>query len=246
MKDHNIILEKYASAFRDLVNARIWDKDESPKTLLRLNDDNDWSFICVGMDVVGDASLAIANFLRFSLNGPTRYEDVGERYLRLYGILSAVYIQQEAIRKLYALMNCPNPKDIKSEFDRLEIRTLRHQLASHSVDFFESRGEKPQAFVPVRMGLEGFSCTITENRGDQSRTIKLDEAIINHCELSVSVLDRIYEKSIVTFFKGQDKKIREFNKKLKDLRFERDGNIILQTNAGKEQTEIRVAFTKST
>lgn len=245
-KNINEILEKYSSAFRELVNARVWGCDESPKTLLRLNDDSDWDFICVAMDVVGDASLAIENFLRFSLNGPTRYDDIGERYLRLYGMLSAVYVQQEAVRKLYALMNCQNPKNVKAEFDRLEIRTLRHQLASHSVDYIESGEKKPQAFVPVRMDLEGFSCTVTENRGDRSRTIELDKAIIQHCMLVVSVLDRIYEKSIGTIFRGQDKKIEEFNKKLEDLRFERVGNIIIRANAGMEQTEIRVVFAKST
>ena len=245
-KKINVLLEKYSSAFRELINARIWGNDESPKTLFRLNNDNDWDFICVAMDVVGDASLAIDNFLRFSLNGPTRYDDIGERYLRLYGMLSAVYVQQEAVRKLYALMNCQNPKDIKAEFDQLEIRTLRHQLASHSVDYIKSGEKKIQAFVPVRMGLEGFSCTVTESRGDRNRTIELDKAIIQHCKLVVSVLDRIYEKSIGTIFRGQDKKIEEFTKKLEDLRFERDGNIIIRTDAGPKQTEIRVVFTKGT
>ncbi len=141
-------------------------------------------------------------------------------------------------------MNCPNPKDIKAEFNQLEIRTLRHQLASHSVDFVASRKEKPQAFVPVRMDLGGFSCTVTENRGDQSRTIKLDEAIIEHCKSVVSVIDRTYEKSIGTFFRGQDNKIEKFKKKLEDLRFERDGNIIIRTN-DRDQSEIRVVFTKT-
>ena len=244
IKNQNEIIVRYAEAFRDLVNARVWARDESPKTLLRLNGDNDWDFICVAMDVVGDASLAIAHFLRFALDGPTRYNDTGEKYLRLYGLLSAVYIQQEAVLKLYSLMNCPNPKDIKAEFNQLEIRTLRHQLASHSVDFVASRKEKPQAFVPVRMGLGGFSCTVTENRGDQSRTIKLDEAIIEHCKSVVSVIDRTYEKSIGTFFRGQDNKIEKFKKKLEDLRFERDGNIIIRTNDG-DQSEIRVVFTKT-
>lgn len=246
-QDRIQILEKYSSAFRELINSRVWGCDESPKTLLRLDDDSDWNFICVAMDVVGDASLAIENFLHFSLNGPTRYNDIGERYLRLYGMLSAVYIQQEAVRKLYALMHCQNPKSVKAEFDRLEIRTLRHQLASHSVDYIEPGEKTPQAFVPVRVDLEGFSCTVTENRGDRSRTIELDKAIIQHCMLVVSVLDRIYEKSIGTIFRGQDKKIEKFNKKLEDLRFERDGNIIIRaTNAGMEQTEISVVFTKST
>jgi hypothetical protein len=196
------------------------------------------------MDVVGDASLALHNFLRFSLDGPTRYDDVGERYLRLYGLLSAAYVQQQAVLKLYALMNCPKPKDIQSEFNALEIRTLRHQLASHSLDFLEPGESKTQAFVPVRIGLSGFSCMVTENRGDTTRTIKLDDAVKEHCAAVISVLDRIYEKAVKTIFKGQASKIAEFKKKLEDLRFVRDGNVILRAGEGEHQLEIRLVFTE--
>ncbi len=52
MNSPNSILESYASAFRDLVNDRIWGKGESAAKALRLNDDRDWDFICAAMDVV--------------------------------------------------------------------------------------------------------------------------------------------------------------------------------------------------
>lgn len=244
MNKENEILVRYSDAFRDLVNARVWGAEDSPKQLLRLNHDRDWDFICIAMDVVGDASLAIENFLRFGLNGPTRYDDTGEKYLRLYGLLSAVYIQQEAVRKLYSLMNCPNPKKVKEEFNELEIRKLRHQLASHSVDYVMEFNQQPQAFAPVRMNLGKFSCTVTENRGENNRTVKLDEAVLEHCKLTASIVDRTYEKSIRTFFRGQDNKIKEFNNKLEDLRFQRDGNIIMRTH-GEHESEIRIIFTKA-
>lgn len=77
MHSPNSVLESYASAFRDLVKERIWGEGESAAKALRLKDDRDWDFVCVAMDVVGDASLAIGSFLRFSLDGPTRYEDTG-------------------------------------------------------------------------------------------------------------------------------------------------------------------------
>ena len=158
-----------------------------------------------------DASLGLGSFLNFSLDGPTRYEDIGERYLRLYGLLSAAYVQRQAVLKLYSLMNCPNPKAIRDEFDKLEIRTLRHQLASHSLDCFRPGESRTQAFAPVRVGLSGFSCEVTENRRGVTRTIKLDEAVKAHCAAVTSVLDRIYEKSVKTIFKGQATKIAKCN-----------------------------------
>jgi len=245
VKNPNSVLESYADAFRDLVNARVWARGQSPAEALRLNSESDWNFICVAMDVVGDASLAIDDFLRFSLDGPSRYDSVGERYLRLYGLLSAAYVQQQAILKLYSLMNCHKPKDVQAKFNELKIRVLRHQLASHSVDFLEPGTNKTQAFVPVRVGLSGFSCTVTENRGDATRTIKLDEAVNAHCTAMVEVLDQIYEKSVKTLFKGQDSKIAEFSKKLDDLRFVRDGNLIIRAGKEGDQSEIRVVFVPS-
>ncbi|ALA58359.1 hypothetical protein [Nitrospira moscoviensis] len=194
------------------------------------------------MDVIGDASLAIANFLRFGLDGPSRYEDIGEQYLRLYGVLNAAYIQQQAVLKLYLLMNCPNPRDIKGIFHGLEIRTLRHQLASHSLDFLAPGSNSKQAFVPVRIDLAGFTCTLTENRGDRNRAVKLDEALDVHCEAVIDALDRTYEKSIRTLFRGQANRMEEFRKRLNDLRFEKGGNLILRAGEGDKQRELRIVF----
>lgn len=236
------LLQNYGDAFRDLVNARVWAKDESPEKSLRLSSRDDWEFICVAMDVIGDAALAVSNFLRFSLNGPTRYDDVGERYLRLYGLLSATYLQQEAALKLYMLMNCPNPRNIKARFNGLEIRTLRHQLASHSVDYLPPAGGKPQSFVPVRIGLNGFSCMVTSGRGSETRTLELDKAVSAHCSEMAQVLDLVYEKSIKTFFRGQASRLSEFQTKLDNLRFVRDGNLLFQAGDSANPVEIRIIF----
>lgn len=66
-------VESYSDAFRDLVNDRVSWKGE-PARKLRLNTDEDWSFVCVAMDILGDASLALHNFLEFGIDGPTKYE----------------------------------------------------------------------------------------------------------------------------------------------------------------------------
>lgn len=242
MNQPNDILQKYADAFRELINDRVWSGKDEPSKLLRLNQESDWSFICVAMDIVGDASLAIDNFLEFGLDGPTKYDSTGERYLRLYGLLSAVYIQQEAVRKLFSLMNCPNPKQIKSKYDVLEIRLLRHQIASHGVDFLEPGVKQSQAFVPIRLDLGGFRCSVTENRGNSSKTYELDTALLEHIKLTITVLDAIYEKAIGTLYKGQLKKIEQYKKRLSDLRYERDGNLIYRVGSGDDATELRISF----
>jgi hypothetical protein len=51
------LLDKYASTFRDLINAKVQSSEESVKSLLRLNKDSDWEFLCAATDIIGDASM---------------------------------------------------------------------------------------------------------------------------------------------------------------------------------------------
>ena len=223
-------VEAYSDAFRDLVNDRVgWKGDPAQK--LRLSSEADWSFVCVAMDILGDASLALHNFLRFWLDGPTRYDETGEKYLRLYGLLIAAYVQQQAALKLHKLMNCTAQKPIKSQADNLQIRSLRHQLASHSLDYFDFGDRTTSAFVPVRIDLGGFNCTVTENRGDRSMSYDLRKAVLEHCDFLLNLLDAIYEKSYKTLFKSQKTKLLEHSEKLEDLRKIKTGYVIFRSTS---------------
>lgn len=226
------VLDSYASAFRHLINAKVWSGRESIRELLRLNCDRDWNFLCTAMDVVGDASGAIRNFLQFGLDGPTRYQDVGEQYLRLYGLLSAVYIQQQSVIKLFELMNVPNPKNVRAQFDNLQIRDLRHKLASHSTDYANRSTQNIETYVPIQIGVRGFICTFTNNEQTTHNAVDLEKAIEEHCRLSISVLDLIYGKAAKTLYKGQDNKLAESMERLEDLRTEKEGGLVLRVQGG--------------
>ena len=221
-------VDSYSDAFRDLVNDRVGWKGE-PANKLRLNSGEEWSFVCVAMDILGDASLALHNFLDFGLDGPTKYDETGEKYLRLYGLLSAAYVQQQAALKLHKLMNCTLQKPFKSRADELQIRTLRHQLASHSLDCIDFTDRSISAFVPVRIDLGGFNCTVTENRGDRTFSYNLKNAISEHCEFMLDLLDAIYEKSYKTLFKANQLKLSEHLDKLEELRHAKAGNLIFKS-----------------
>lgn len=239
MKDGISLLERYSDTYRDIVIARVWAKDESPKSCLGLNSENDWSFICVAMDILGDANLALSNFADYSLDGPTKYDDTGEKYLRLYGLLSAAYNQQQAALKLYQLMSCDSPSQLKRSFDSLRLREMRHKLASHGLDYEDRETDIPSAYVPIRIDLSGFRCSITKNRGDTSETVCLDDALIEHLEVMHDVMDKILDKSIRTFFKGQQNNIAKFEEELNEIRDVRDGKLIVNRIQG-EKILIRV------
>lgn len=231
------LVEKYSKAFRDLINAKVRSSQADIRATLRLSKDVDWSFLCISMDVVEDACTAINNFLQFGINGPTKYNDVGEKYLRLYGILGATYIQQEALLKLYQLMNVPpSLKKGKELVDSLLIRSLRHKLCSHSTNYHDKSSDSVQAYIPIRIDLENFSCTYGKNgRGDHS-CVDLKQAVDEHLMTMIELLDRILEKAVRTLFKGQEtsKDCIEFSEKLGELRILRTGGFVEQLPNGRK------------
>jgi hypothetical protein len=231
MKSSLEVLKSYAQAFRDLIHEKVGSSSKTPRESLHLNKDEDWDFVCVAMDIVGDASEAIRNFLQFGLNGPTKYEDWGERYLRLYGVLNATYIQQKAVLKLYQLMQVHGPTKIQERLNRLEIRTLRHMLASHGTDYDNKEAKAVETYVPVRLGLDGFKCMYSQNRGKDRgtfplRVVDLEKAIEDHHRVLISVMDIVYEKTMQTLYHDQREKLTACQERLKDLRLEKDGAIV--------------------
>lgn len=220
-------LNLYAEAFRDMVNARVGWREE-PGMRLKLEKELDWSFLCVAMDILDDASLAIGNVLKFGLDGPTRYDDSGEKYLRLYGLLGATYSQQRAALKLHKLTNCPNINGLPEKARGLKATVLRHQIVAHSLDNLDENKQVSAAYVPVRIELGGFNCTVTQNRGDTFEPHDLREAIREHCDFVVEVLDEAFEKCAGTFFKNDKARRAEHLSKLQELRGIREGDFLIE------------------
>jgi hypothetical protein len=233
MKSLVDLLRSYVNIYRELVNSRTWSSKENIKKTLGLNKDEDWAFICTAMDIVGDACSAIENFLRFGLNGPTKYDDIGEKYLRLYGVLNATYIQQQAIHKLFKLNNVPNPKKAKEKVESLKIREIRHKLGAHSTDYL-NRDEKNkiESYIAIRITLDGFNCDFLNNETMESDRVDLKSEIEDHLKLMIELLDETYAKAITIFYRNSGKKKDDFLEKQKYLRIEKEGGIVIQTPDG--------------
>lgn len=229
------VLDAYGSAFRDLINAKLlFSDDSSVRELLRLSKDADWNFICAAMDIVGDTCAAIRNFLQFGLDGPTKYNDVGEMYLRLYGVLNATYLQQEAILKLYKLTQVPNHEQARDKIQSLRVREVRHKLGAHSTDYKSGRTKKVESYVPMQVSLSGFNCEYFNNETLSSERVDIRECINQHFEVLVDLMDKVYEKTIKTLYRGQTKKLEEFMDKLKDLRIAKDGGSVIDLPGGEK------------
>jgi hypothetical protein len=226
------LLHKYASTFRGMINSKVWSSKHSIRRLLKLNKDSDWDFLTAAMDIIDDASAAIANVQRFGLSGPTKHDDLGEKYLRLYGLLSATYIQQQSVLTIFQIMNVPDVKKTRRAFDALQIRKLRHKLSSHGTDYLNEAGTK-EAYVPLRFDLGDKDITAIRHATPiHHEKVNISEAIAAHINLMITVMDVIVEKSIKTLFTGQDKKQGELRKELSDLRVEKAGGFVFKGPKG--------------
>ncbi len=120
-------------------------------------DDNDrWSKFCVAMDSLEDSDLAISDFLAGGLGSSD-----GERYLRLYGILQAVFIQQDAVRALWEIVMDEGFPEMPVDSPWRTIREIRNHAAGHPIEV-RRHGITSRTFV-TRMALEfGMLSLITD------------------------------------------------------------------------------------
>lgn len=226
------VLELHVKALRDLFNGKLQSEENDEtwhvfaKRTLRLNDESDWNFICTGMDLVSDTCFAIDHFMRFGLDGATRYDEFGERYLRLYGILNAAYVQQEATRRICKLCQLANFGRFKSKIENLELRILRNKLASHGVDFIDRDGQTDGeilSFVPVRRSLGGMRLQFVNNSDMSIHSANLLSGVEEHIELMTDILYETFSKTTKTLYKGNLAKTAEMASRLEELEKNRRG-----------------------
>ncbi|MGO8799684.1 MAG: hypothetical protein ACLQJL_11430 [Roseiarcus sp.] len=226
------LLGKYADAFRALINTTVQSVPKTIKELLLLNSGDDWNFLCAAMDIIGDSSEAIDNVLRFGLSGPTKHDDIGEKYLRLYGLLSAVYVQEEAALTICRVMGVGDYKHRKAQVETLDIRQLRNKIASHGTAYRNSKTNITEAYVPLRYEIGDTEVTAVNNTSSRHEKTNITQAVTDHLYLIIDILDGAIEKSINTFYRGQNDKKKKPLEGLKDLRIEKSGGMVWVTPGG--------------
>lgn len=199
----NLINDKFIEFTREQVFSKETDDFLGfAQQKFKLNNKNDWNEIIASEDILEDSNEALKSFLKFGLSGPTKYDDLGEKYLRLYGMLNAVYQQQQAILHIFKLFNCPNPKVVKQEFDNLLITQTRHKLGAHSINYISQSNKETEMFVPVRVQFEDYKLTYFNHKNNESNDIDLKLTLEEHSELICKTYFSIANKVIKTVYKG--------------------------------------------
>jgi hypothetical protein len=92
-----------------------------------------WNVLCSSLDILGDTELAIESYLALPEG-----DDVGTRYLLVYGILQVLYVQQDAIEDLVKSFGLA----YKSDSALVEIRDARNKTTGHPTKRGNARTSK--------------------------------------------------------------------------------------------------------
>jgi hypothetical protein len=117
-------------------------------------DEFSWHQLCAAMDIIEDTDSAVDAYV-----GHDFPNDTGEKYLRIYGILQGLYLQQDALVDLIDAIRPVrgiNPTDVLTD-GLNRVRGARNVSIGHPT----RHGRKPpfstHAIIQMSMRKEGFS-----------------------------------------------------------------------------------------
>jgi hypothetical protein len=160
------------------------------------------------VDLIEDTEDAIINFSKYKLTGREQNSDLGETYLRFYGVLNAVYLQKNAIVEISEIVKHPEKKLILSKLSDHQLLEIRNIIGSHMVNFvsdktknFKTKNNKNYFFlIQSELKDDGSHFALTDGN-KKYKTFNLNKLLKSYNRISENLLIGIIEKYISTLFK---------------------------------------------
>ena len=162
-------------AIRDMLSADIFTDNIQRHGL-------EWEMACASMDMIGDAQLAIDAFDRKPVSE-------GQRYLEVYGLFQAIFLQQDAIRFLAAALKLSGPKE---DPDLSDLRELRNKYFGHPSNYTPDRKSPATHHGLTRVTVTSDEITgWTYDPQFSTETISLNASIAKQAECATRVLGEL-------------------------------------------------------
>ena len=158
-------MSKYTQEIRDFIN-------EPRKQFNLLKNPKFWNQLCSSLDVIGDSDLAIDAYINSEFG-----KDDGEKYLSLYGVLQALFLQQDAVTNLCESLGLKN--NLIANPKLKEIRDIRNDSIGHPT----KRGNYKSYHFISRITIEKFGFQLISDYENNKTTIR-----------DISVIDLIKEQ----------------------------------------------------
>lgn len=173
-------LPELESEVRDLIN-------HHRKQHALLQHSADWNKLCSALDVVGDTELALDAYL--SHNG---VEDVGLRYLFIYGALQILQTQQVAVEHICEALKIKPQNSPKIP----AIREIRSSAVGHPTEQREAGLLKSSFIQRISLGHHGFDLmtVYSSDRPHTLRHVSVPELVDQQRQVLRSVLEEVVKK----------------------------------------------------
>lgn len=145
-----------------------------------LGDSAQWNQLCSSLDVIGDTTHAVDSYEQ--IDWPI---DIGQRYLLTYGLLQALFLQQDAVRDLCIVLNFPFKRD--DVLDR--IRRIRTTAVGHPT---KTNKGSSHFISQISMAKEGF--TLLSAYSDSRRDLFEEISVLDLIQRQRSSIERVLTK----------------------------------------------------
>jgi hypothetical protein len=188
---------------------------------LKFSNIGDWNVLCSLMDVLGDTELAKENFFKFDLSGPTRILDHGEQYLRLYGIVNAVYLQKSALIALIELVKLNDKKRVVERIESLKMLELRHIAGAHTVNFLDNGVKNPHQ---IQRSFGGDRKITARDSKGVFKDYNLKDLLTEYNSVAQELIIQASEKFIDTVFEKGNTSKAKYQDRLTLIKSQNMGN----------------------
>ncbi|MBA7691897.1 hypothetical protein ES703_100452 [subsurface metagenome] len=182
-------IHKYTQEIRDIIN-------EPRKQFHLIKNKKFWNQLCSSLDVIEDCDLAITAYIDGDFG-----TDHGEKYLKLYGILQALFLQQDAVANLCESLGLPN--GLSSHPKLKDIRDIRNDSVGHPT----KRGKFKSYHFIARTSIEKPGFTLVsdfENCETKSRDISVIDLIKDQRKYLTGIL-----KNVINILRTEEKEHKE-------------------------------------
>ncbi|WP_029035848.1 hypothetical protein [Salinimicrobium xinjiangense] len=218
------LVRQYETFIRDVINdakntesfkkgAKLSFRDKAKKRF-KFSEEKNWEFLTTSLDTIGDSQFAIVDFLNFGLVNGKSF-NTGERYLRLYGVLSANYIQQQSIKELANIFKIDKYQEMDIYFRNSRATRLRHYLSAHPVNYSDNKTK--YSFKVDRGSLEEQGLIVIRNTELGTEEFNLFEIIRAEQLIAENYIKLIGMKIVKTLFKTSETVESKLLKQLNSL-----------------------------
>jgi len=180
---------KYTQEIQDFIN-------KPRKRFNLLKHRKFWSQLCSSLDVIEDSDLALNAYTNSEFG-----KDDGEKYLRLYGALQALFLQQDAVTNLCESLELPN--NLITNPKLKEIRDIRNDSIGHPT----KRGNYKSYHFISRVTITKFGFKLISNY-ENSKTTFRDISVIDLIKEQREYLSEILKK-VINVLKAEEKAHKE-------------------------------------